>query len=148
MPVSQSILILIYLDKQLFNCKLLSRKLKIRRSPLLDVIVNCIYLSVCTEQQSPVMCDQRSVQGFVVRILLCILSTWYKGTEIQNHNEAQLILQARYHAYTNIVCQNFCDVCQYMYFLIRNICCHKQSLTLSIIYHKHWITKHHLYQSA
>lgn len=57
--------------------------------------------------------------------------------------------------YTNIVCQNFCDVCQYKYFLsmIRIICCHKQSLTLSIIfdlkiYHKHWITIYYLYKSA
>lgn len=45
--------------------------------------------------------------------------------------------------------------CQYKYFLsmIRNICCHKQSLTLSIIfdlkiYHKHWITIYYLYKSA
>lgn len=73
--------------------------------------VACIYLSVCTEQQSPVMCDQRSVYGFVVRILLCILSTWYKGTEIhkiQNHIETQLILQKHYDK-TNFVCQiNLC----------------------------------------
>lgn len=76
MPVSQSLFILIYLNKQLINCKTSLKEMKNKEISFIRCnSVACIYLSVCTEQQSPVMCDQRSVYGFVVRILLCILST-------------------------------------------------------------------------
>lgn len=112
MPVSQSLFILIYLNKQLINCKTSLKEMKHKEISFIRCnSVACIYLSVCTEQQSPVMCDQRSVYGFVVRILLCILSTWYKGTEIYKIIlKTQLIhvLQKPYDK-TNFVCQiNLC----------------------------------------
>lgn len=112
MPVSRSLFILIYLNKQLINCKTSLKEMKHKEISFIRCnSVACIYLSVCTEQQSPVMCDQRSVYGFVVRILLCILSTWYKGTEIYKIIlKTQLIhvLQRRYDK-TNFVCQiNLC----------------------------------------
>lgn len=59
MPVSQSILILIYLDKQLFNCKLLSRKLKIRRSPLLDVIPLHVFTCLSVQNNKVQSCVTR-----------------------------------------------------------------------------------------
>lgn len=124
MPISQSLFILIYLNKQLINCKTSLKEMKHKEISFIRCnSVACIYLSVCTEQQSPVMCDQRSVYGFVVRILLCILSTWYKGTEIYKIIlKTQLIhvLQKRYDK-TNFVCQiNLCclPVCLYQKYLL------------------------------
>lgn len=129
-------------------------KLKIRRSPLLDVIPLRVFTCLSAQNNKVQSCVTRgpcraSWSGFYC-------AYWVHGTKALKYKiTMKLILHARYHAYTNVVCQNFCDVCQYKYFLsmIRNICCHKQSLTLSIIfdlkiYHKHWITIYYLYKSA
>lgn len=109
-------------------------KLKIRRSPLLDVIPLHVFTCLSAQNNKVQSCVTRgpcraSWSGFYC-------AYWVHGTKALKYKiTMKLILQARYHAYTNVVCQNFCDVCQYKYFLsmIRNICCHKQSLTLSIL---------------
>lgn len=43
--------------------------------------ITIFYLELSSEQDTPVIWDQRSVYGLVVRILLCILNTCSNGTE-------------------------------------------------------------------
>lgn len=129
-------------------------KLKIRRSPLLDVIPLHVFTCLSAQNNKVQSCVTRGPYRASWSGFYC--AYWVHGTKALKYKITMKLSWYCRHVTINQRClSEFLWCCQYKYFLsmIRNICCHKQSLILSIIfdlkiYHKHWITIYYLYKSA